>query len=711
MFLLVLLGTLGFSVPGLRQIVGFIYLTFIPGFLLVLILKLNKERAIETLIYSVGLSLAFTMFLGLIINIIYPLIGILKPISALPLIITFIVVTAILTLVLIKREGNFSMVLPFKLGELVAPQVLFLILLPLVAVLGARLVQVYLNNAVLVLLICILCMVPVLAMFTGFIPSNYYPLVIYCVALALLWHFSLVSEYLIQYDSFLEYHFFDLANSAGLWDFHVQADYNAMLSVTILPAVFCQVMDITGTVMFKAIYQVWYALVPLVLYLVYTRIFGSRRAFWAAFFYMSFFVYFLNMPASGKHMVADLFCSLLVMQAVDKGITPAKKGLFIIWGACLAVSLYSLSYLYAGMLLITALMLLLLRVKNSPVNIFYVTLFTVICLTWFMYIASASPFNTFVSTGYHIYTSISRDFFNIFSRDIHIVLTSVSPDAVHLISRILMYLILLFLAIGAFNLISLMRQKAFFKEYAILSLANYFLLGACIIIPYFSNALGGDRMMHIALMLLAPFCIIGAETVFIGFQRVFQFLKHTNAALAGQRLFVAVVLLLFFLFSTTLPYEIAGSTSGRSYPLVYGHLRNGDKTINLDDTIAFWVSSPTEQDVYSAEWLKKVRDEEKDIFGSYWQLGVPSLVSYGAIPPSQTINLTPLTTLKDWEGNYIYLNYVNTVLDYGTTTSLNGQPAPFWGNIFHWDINRIRPLLNSSSKVYSNGASDIYYSQ
>lgn len=290
-------------------------------------------------------------------------------------------------------------------------------------------------------------------------------------------------------------------------------------------------------------------------------------------------------------------------------------------GACLAVCLYSLSYMYAGMFLIAAFVLLILRVKDSPLNIFYVTLFIVFCVTWYMYISSASPFNTVVDIGYNIYTSIGRDFLDLFSRDVSIIVTSVSPDALHFIYRILFYLILLFLAIGAFNLLSLIRQKSFSKEYAALSLVNYLLLGVCVIIPYFSVAMGGTRMMHIALVLLAPFCIIGAETVFIGLHRVFQLLKHTNAAPTVRGLFVAVIFLLFFLFSTTLPYEIAGSPYGRSYPFLYSHLRNGDQTIFLDDIISFWASSPCKQDVYSAEWLKKVRDGKKYILGSYYQLG------------------------------------------------------------------------------------------
>ena len=66
---LVGLGALGFDIPVLRQIVGFVYLTFLPGIIILRLLKLHELGPVRTLLYSVGLSLAFNMFLGFLINI------------------------------------------------------------------------------------------------------------------------------------------------------------------------------------------------------------------------------------------------------------------------------------------------------------------------------------------------------------------------------------------------------------------------------------------------------------------------------------------------------------------------------------------------------------------------------------------------------------------------------------------------------------------
>lgn len=56
---LVGLAALGFDIPILRQIVGFIFLTFVPGVLILRILKIHNIGLIESLLCSVGLSLAF----------------------------------------------------------------------------------------------------------------------------------------------------------------------------------------------------------------------------------------------------------------------------------------------------------------------------------------------------------------------------------------------------------------------------------------------------------------------------------------------------------------------------------------------------------------------------------------------------------------------------------------------------------------------------
>ena len=93
---LVGLAALGLDIPVFRQVVGFIFLTFVPGILILRILRVHNISISEGLVYLVGLSVAFIMFLGFFMNMLYPFFGISKPISVYPLIITISVVVLIL---------------------------------------------------------------------------------------------------------------------------------------------------------------------------------------------------------------------------------------------------------------------------------------------------------------------------------------------------------------------------------------------------------------------------------------------------------------------------------------------------------------------------------------------------------------------------------------------------------------------------------------
>jgi uncharacterized membrane protein len=217
-------------------------------------------------------------------------------------------------------------------------------------------------------------------------------------------------------------------------------------------------------------------------------------------------------------------------------------------------------------------------------------------------------------------------------------------------------------------------------------------------------------MIHIATLVLAPFCILGAEIVFRGFSRAIGFIRRSTFRPWDSRIAVTTIVVLFFLFNTSLPFEIANSAVGRSFPLAFGDITRRDTNIDRAHLINLRMASPTEQEVAGAKWLSNSRNEERYIYATFWQMGAPVLVSYGMIPQEQMHNLILMTTVKDIGGAYVYLGYVNVVLGYGTTTTILGQPDPVLGYVYYWDISRIYPLLDSSVKVYTNGASEIYWS-
>ena len=100
------LDAIGLEVPVLRQVIGLAYLSFVPGVVILRILRLHRLGSIETLLYSVGLSLATVMFGGAIINTVYPLFGISKPISLMPLMVSFTVLINLMKIVTAENQNQ-----------------------------------------------------------------------------------------------------------------------------------------------------------------------------------------------------------------------------------------------------------------------------------------------------------------------------------------------------------------------------------------------------------------------------------------------------------------------------------------------------------------------------------------------------------------------------------------------------------------------------
>ena len=72
LIVVVCLDLIGYHIPIAREALAFLYVTFLPGVLVLKALRLHGLGTIETVLYSVGLSLAVLMFTGLAANIIYP---------------------------------------------------------------------------------------------------------------------------------------------------------------------------------------------------------------------------------------------------------------------------------------------------------------------------------------------------------------------------------------------------------------------------------------------------------------------------------------------------------------------------------------------------------------------------------------------------------------------------------------------------------------
>lgn len=674
------LDTISLQFPILRQLVGFIYLSFIPGIIILRILKLHKLGNIETLLYSAGLSISLLMFTGFLMNMAYPLIGISKPISLIPLIITISAVVLILCALSYMRDKEFSDPSCIELRDVLSPPVLFLCTLPLLAVFGTYLVNYYQSNILLMFLLILISLIAILIGFDKFIPTKSYSLAVFVISISLLFHNALISMYIWGWDIHLEYYIANLVISDSLWDSTIYSNVNAMLSIVMLAPIFSAITDMNLTWVFKIIYPLLFSLVPLGLYRVFQKQTDDKIAFLSVFFFMSIIMFYVDMLQLARQQIAELFLVLIVLLFIDKNMNKVIRSvLLIVFAFSLGVSHYGLSYIFmASLIVVWAILYFYGQWQNKKtigINTSFVLLFVTFVISWYMYISSSSSLNSIIYIGNHAAQSLFSDFLNPeFAQGAAIILKkTMSP--LYGVGKYLHLIAQFFIGIGILTLILNRSKMTFEKEYAAFSVVNFIILLCGIAVPFVASSLNTSRLYQISLIFLAPFCVIGGITFFnlvIGMNRSIKMKQHNDQWLKILSLFLVI----FLLFNSGWVYEVA---------------KDNSISISLS-AIDFPVFN--EQEVTGAKWLNNVKAGR--IYGDYFRWLLINSFEWGTVSTiSDDLNKIKLNS-------YVYLGTFNIREETVLISHKKG-------------VNRIREYINSSNimsngnKIYDNNGSEVYY--
>jgi len=721
------LNAIGIQIPILRQFIGFIYLTFIPGVLLLRILKLHKLGNIETLLYTVGLSIATLMFTGLFMNTVYPLFGVSGPISITFLIITISIIVLVLCILSYVRDKDFSDPSFIDVGDVLSPPALFLSLIPFLAIFGTYFVNFYHSNILLMLMIVVIALVALLIGFNKSISKNLYPVAVFVIAISILFHRWLISMYLTGWDVHGEYYLCNLVKINGIWDPTIYGTCNAMLSVVMLPTIYSIISNMDLTWVFKVIHPLLFSLVPLGLYRIFQKQTNDKIAFLSCFFFMSFSG-FWSCIEPGRQWIAELFLVFLILSMIDKNMDKIKRSLFfIVFGVSLVVSHYGTSYIYMFCLITAWVILVLaenpamkrlgddlyskfsrkrekfglvgnpnpisLKIEDRTISLTFVLLFITFALSWYMYISSSSAFDAIVHIGDHVASSIYTDFLNPEAAEgLYVMLAKPEPGVLHEVHRVICYLNQILIIIGCIVLLLKYRELKFERGYAAFSMVNLAILFAGVSVPFFSGALHMNRLYHIALIFLAPFCVIGGITVLRMLSRIVK-VSWTNKSVRTSLRVLSVYFVIFMLYQIGFVYEVAEGHSGsislsQEWIKEYGDTR---------DKAGLYAAYYPDQDIFGVKWISKNRNKESKIYADTWH---KKLVFRYAMMPHEYI-LTNTTQVR--ESSYIYLGYPN--VRYGFMYGFMYEHI----RTSYWNTTDISPLLDESSRIYSNGGAQVYY--
>lgn len=680
------------DVPIIRQITGFIYLSYIPGVLIIRVLKLyNKINIVEKLLYSVGFSVSFLMFIGFILNILHYSIDVLKPLSTIYILLALDGALFVLFLLnyhqrnmeikYIKHlkndtDGNIDK------DKISLSAFLFLCLIPIISALGASISYYFNENKLLILLIIIISGIVLVYTFSPTQKfSRIYPFTILTIAISLLFHKSLISPYLWGWDIFIEHYLFLLVKTNLYWDTNLPYTVNAMLSVTILPTIYSNILNLDGIQIFKIVYPLLFSLVPVGLYQIYQRQFGDKIAFLASFYFMSFFTFYDEMLSLARQEIAELFYVLLILTLINEKITHTTKWLIlIILSFSLIISHYGISYIFIGLLLISYVLSLFLT-KYIKIRRFlsrFSLVFIPITLSWFMFISSGIIYKAGVNVLIKVYVGAINAFFSPELRDPNVLrvigVDILTVPLINKIGRVIHYITEFFILVGVIEVIMNHKKFKLIPEFKMMMIASMGIVIASIILPYLAGSLNMTRIFHVALFFLAPACIIGGIATFrLIFLKITK-IKNRNDTIR----ILSTLLVMYLLYNTGFIHEIIGYRSSlafdpNDYQVVFTHT----------------------QDFISAQWLL-AHTNTKSIYGDYYTRLF--LIAYGFINKEDTRHLTNSTI--PIENIPIFLRYGNILGNEIYYKSWWESPLGIWK---HVSLDNV-VFPRYANKVYDNGA-------
>ena len=676
--------TVFFDIPVARQVICFVYFTFIPGLIFLKILKMDKLDGVETILFSAGLSVAFLMIAGLFINEFCFLLGVSQPLSLLPLMIILNGILFVVAVLAHLKSENVKIWNSRPTG--LTPFTLLFLCLPVLSIVGAFLVNIYGKNFLLLFMIMAISSLFVISIIsTKLLPPKLYPFALSMIAIALLFHSALISNYIVTWGSDVpvEYFLFKTTSNNAHWSSTSQLIWdqaygrmNAMLSVTILPTIYSCLLNLDPAWVFKVIFLLLFSLIPLGLYQIWQTYINKKYAFIATFLFMSQSTFYTEMLALNRQMVAELFFVLSLLVILDKKMKPINRIIcFMIFSSALIMSHYALAEIFLFFIFFSLVFLLILKRPSKNVTISMVLFFFVAMFFWYIFTSNSAVFDSFLWFGDNVYRQLG-EFLNPLSRGQTVLRglgVEAAPSIWNTISRMFAYMTQGLIAVGFVGLILKRIRTHFEKEYIMLSSAAMAILAALLIIPGLANTLNMTRFYHILLFFLAPFCVIGANVI----------IKLISKRGIAVCILMLIVLVPYFLFQTNFVYEVTRSDSWsvslskyRMPPIrLYG------------DSGYIDVSS-----VFGAQWLSK----EVDFRNSQLYADAPSsdyvLTIYGMIYKENIIGLSNVTMVE--KNGIVYLSTLNVV--HGTIV--------YGGNL--WNHSELS-FLDNMSRIYSNGQCEI----
>lgn len=687
------------NIPFLRGISAFIALFFLNGILILRILRIHNLDSIRNLLYSLGLGTASIMFFGMLVDLVYPFLGITLPISTDPLLITFTAFTGLLCYLSFRRDGKFAQPEIIDISGLSVPILVFL-LLPFTAIFGTFLINTYQNNVLLIIMFFLIALVPFLVAYNK-LPKKLYPLAIFSMALTLVLSTSLISNYITGWDINLEFYFTNLVTNTSYWNSSIPDLLNAMLSLVIIVPIFSKLSGMSVVAIYKVIYPFIFVFVPLGLYSIFQRQTTNKIAFFACFLFISIFMFFLEMPYLARQEIGELFFVLMIMLMLERDISDRNILIMtVVFIPALLVSHYSMDYIYI-FLVISSYLIILLRNRNLTdkyprlgkwpfISFFFksadstekprmryklqILLLFSITILYYLFVSSSVLFNLTLTT---INNLITLSYLYLFNPNALLTVGIVTSEKTFLrsIALVLHLLIEGFIAVGILALLCRRTKMKFNENYALFTVMSFVLLILVIVVPFLAGALNPERFYQIALIFLSVFFVIGWLRLSDFVNKLLKYRWNPKSVMKNSFKLMALFFAISLIFNSGVAYELLHD---KPSSMVLHSSMDGPKFNDLEVTGAQWITDYRVNDEVHADSYRFLLlngfipyEKAKSTFyfpntGSYMflgsynlltgEFGIPQAGSSSSLQYYSISNLTSVgTSIYDNGGSKIFI--------------------------------------------------------
>lgn len=699
------------DLPVVRQVTGFLYLTLVPGIVMMRALKLKESTIAEHVSISVGLSISLIMLLGYLANELGLIMGDQHPLSLASFLFPLSIFVLAACTYIYLAEGKLesknhpTVTIKSKRSWLVVP---ILMGFPFISLVGSFLSSNFSNNTVLLFLIVGISAVYLLiAIFAKIVPAKLYPLALFAIAIALLLSTTMMSKYITGYDLHSEFYCFDLTRTNSRWTPDILGvstpatsgtvviqSYASMLSITILPLFYSVVLKLSGELIFKVVYPIIFSIFPVALFCVYKEFFEERRAVLAVFFFVSYATFYVQMAYLARQMIGELFFVLLLLLYAKNGFKIEDRArrsvLFLFFFFGIVVSHYSMTYLLIFYVLCFVIVASAKEHELNMTGVTHLLLLVTLALTWYFFSFYSGAIIDLSESLNRMIVGFS-DFLGGRNPTILKAIGVVSlPSMWRRIGQYTFYVVEILMGAGFLKFLATRKKLGSNQLLFSGTLVGMSLLALSIALPNFSNTLNITRIFQIALFFLSPMIVLGSETLF---SLIFRALHHVHKGLSWNLahrisiVSVAVVIVIFFLFQSGFIFALVGDIPA-SPSLTTDRTEAALKNLSLYDSFTF------PEDVYGARWALANIGNQSQIYSDFTsQMSV--LRSYGLVGENRVHPFTNNTESID-RNAYVYLRSLNTI--YHIVENERSS----------WIIPENSSVLENTDPIYSNGGCQIF---